>query len=93
MDIDNHDIDVELLELCKSKIGKEEINQDQKIENIECIDENKLTKQEIEHYEKIGENIISQGKYAIVTMAGGMRNKTWIFRPKRNIFSKCKTKA
>lgn len=46
------------------------------IEEIEYIDINKLSKEEIEYYEKIGEEIITQGKYAIVTMAGGQRNKT-----------------
>lgn len=41
----------------------------------------------------IGEDIIRKGKYAVVTMAGGQRNKTRTFRPKRNFKNRCKTKT
>lgn len=50
------------------------------IENIGYTDESKLTKEEKAYYEKIGKEIISKGKYAVVTMAGGQRNKTWTYR-------------
>lgn len=48
-----------------------------KIENINYIDQEKLLDYEKEKYENIGNDIIKQGKYAVVTMAGGQRNKTW----------------
>lgn len=81
------------IEECKQKIGKEEQLKNDKIENISYIDGNKLTKEEKNHYENIGKDIISKGKYAVVTMAGGQRNETWTYRTKRYIFNRCKTKA
>ena len=75
--MDDENINYELLEKCKEKIGKEEEFKDEKIENIECVIEDKLSKEEKEHYEEMGSKIISSGKYAVVTMAGGQRNKAW----------------
>lgn len=46
-----------------------------KIEPISYIEKDDLSKEEKETYEKIGEEIIKKGKYAVVTMAGGQRNK------------------
>ena len=69
-------IDLKLLEECKNQIGKEHEYKNEKIENIECVDGNKLTQEERQKYERIGGKIISKGKYAVVTMAGGLRNKT-----------------
>ena len=68
-------IDLKLLEECKAQIGKENEYKNEKIENIECIDGKKLTQEERKKYEQIGCKIISKGKYAVVTMAGGQRNK------------------
>lgn len=70
-------INFEQIEEWKEKIGKEEQYKEEKIENISYIDGNKLTDDERNHYEEIGRKIISKGKYAIVTMAGGQRNKTF----------------
>ena len=42
-----------------------------KIEPIPYIDKTKMSKEELEKYEKIGEHEIRKGKYAVVTMAGG----------------------
>ena len=68
-------IDFELLEICKAKIGKEEEFKNEKIENIPCVDEDKLAKEEKERLEQIGAKVIKEGKYAVVTLAGGQRNK------------------
>lgn len=70
-------IDFEQIEEWKEKIGEEEQYKEEKIENISYKDGNKLTDNEKNYYEEIGKKIISKGKYAIVTMAGGQRNKTW----------------
>lgn len=67
-------IDFNKIEKCIQKIGKEEQYKDEKIENISYIDGNKLSNEEKMHYENIGRNVISKGKYAVVTMAGGQRN-------------------
>ena len=47
-----------------------EIN-NEKIENISYVDGNTLREDEKQEYEKMGNKIISEGKYAVVTMAGG----------------------
>lgn len=56
-----------------------------KIEPIEYIDKEKLSKEEKEKYEKIGAKIISNGQYAVAMMAGGQRNKTWTYWTKRYV--------
>ncbi len=62
-----------------NELYQEAIKQEKKeeiaIEPISAIEKEKLTEEEKNKYEKIGENIIKQGKYAVVTMAGGQRNK------------------
>ena len=37
-----------------------------------------------EELRRVGEEIVRKGKYAVVTMAGGQRNKVRSFRTKRN---------
>lgn len=44
---------------------------DCKIEPLPYIDKNKLSKEDRDKYEKKGIKIIKEGKYAVVTMAGG----------------------
>lgn len=78
MNLENLGIDYELLEACKAKIGKEEEYKNDKIETVNCVDESKMSKEERKHFKRIGDEIISKGKYAVVTTAGGQRNKTWI---------------
>lgn len=65
------------IEECRQKIGKQPSIETVKMETIPYIDSEKLEKQEKEQYQAIGEEIIRKGKYAVVTMAGGQRNKTW----------------
>lgn len=70
-------INFKQIEDLKKEIGKEKQYQDDIIEQISCVDTEDLSKEEKENYESIGKDIISKGKYAVVTMAGGQRNKTW----------------
>ena len=65
----------QLNELYKKAIKKEE-KIEAKVEPISYVDKDILTTEEREKYERIGEKIIKEGKYAVVTMAGGQRNKT-----------------
>ena len=64
-----------------------------KIENIPYVDGQKLSKEERENYEKIGTQEIKNGHYAVVTMAGGQRNKIRASWTKRNGFNANKTTA
>ena len=82
-------INFEQLELIKNEIGKEKNFSNDVIENIHYTDPTTLSEDSLKSYEKIGENIISNGHYAIVTMAGGQRNKTWSQWSKRYFLSKC----
>jgi len=42
-----------------------------KIEPIDYVDKSALTEDELQKYNQLGEDAIKQGKYAVVTMAGG----------------------
>ena len=42
-----------------------------KIENIAYLDKAKLSKQQKEEFNNLGEELIRKGEYAVVTMAGG----------------------
>ena len=41
------------------------------IEPIDYVDKSSITEEELEKYNKLGEDKIKQGKYSVVTMAGG----------------------
>ena len=60
----------QLMELYENSKRRPEFK-DNKIEAIEYVDKEKLSKNEIENFEKLGIDIITSGKYAVVTMAGG----------------------
>lgn len=64
-----------------------------KIENIPYVDGQKLSKEERENYKKIGTEKIKNGHYAVVTMAGGQRNKIRSSGTKRNVFNANKARA
>ena len=63
-----------------TKNKKEDKNS--KIEPIEHISKDKLTEEEYEKYQKIGEQAIKQGKLAVVTMAGGQGTRLGHTGPK-----------
>ena len=65
----------QLNKLYEKAIKKEEIKE-AKIEPISYVDKEELSKEDREIYKELGEKIIKEGKYAVVTMAGGQRNKT-----------------
>jgi len=52
------------------------------ITNIEYVDKSKLSKEEYDKYYKIGEKEIKEGKYAVVTMAGGQGTRLGYTAPK-----------
>lgn len=69
---------VELFNISKKSIKKPE----GKITNIEYVDKSKLSKEEYNKYYKIGEKQIKDGKYAVVTMAGGQGTRLGYNAPK-----------
>lgn len=78
-------IDFEQLQNLYNNIQKNNKNIEAQIEPIEYINKEKLSLEEQKHYIKLGEEEIKKGKYAVVTMAGGQRNKTWTQWTKRNL--------
>lgn len=53
-----------------------------KIESIKYLDKEKLSKDEKEKYDSLGENAIRNGQYAVVTMAGGQGTRLGHTGPK-----------
>ena len=64
----------QLKELYQIATNKKE-KQIGKIEPIDYTDKEKLSEEEMKNLEQIGEEIIRNGKYAVITVAGGQRNK------------------
>lgn len=56
-----------------------------RIEQIQYINKEELSKQEEDYYNQIGIKSIQNGEYAIITMAGGQRNKAWAYWAKRDL--------
>lgn len=75
--IDFHQI-MELYENTKKEIEIKE----NKIEAIEYLDKEKLTKNEKERLDELGERVIVSGNYAVVTMAGGQGTRLGHTGPK-----------
>lgn len=75
--IDFHQI-MELYENTKKDLEIKE----NKIESIKYLDKDKLTKNEKEKFDELGEKIIVSGKYAVVTMAGGQGTRLGHTGPK-----------
>lgn len=61
---------------------KEIIIRENKIEAIEYLDKEKLTKNEKERFDELGEQVIVSGKYAVITMAGGQGTRLGHTGPK-----------
>lgn len=62
---------------------KKEIEiKENKIEEIDYLDNAKLTKKEKEHFMELGEQVIISGNYAVVTMAGGQGTRLGHIGPK-----------
>lgn len=68
-------INFEQLNKLYDKAIKNEKVENSKIEPIPYIEKDKLSEEEKEHYKKIGENIIRNKEYAVVTMAGGQGSR------------------
>ena len=62
----------ELKELYKiSKRDKDKAIESKIIEHIKFVDKYKMSDEDFNNYKTVGENIIKNGEYAVVTMAGG----------------------
>ena len=75
--IDFHQI-MELYDNTKKEIEIKE----NKIEPLEYLDKEKLTKEQKEEFENLGEEVIKNNQYAVVTMAGGQGTRLGHTGPK-----------
>ena len=78
--IDLHQI-AELYENTKKEIEFKE----SKIEPIKYLDKETLTEKQRKRYDELGEKIIRNGKYAVVTMAGGQGTRLGHTGPKEHL--------
>lgn len=69
------DINFDQLNTLYQKAIQKEEKVNTQIKPISYIEKASLPEQEKEIYKKRGEQLIKEGKYAVVTMAGGQRNK------------------
>ena len=75
-------LDFELIKDLYEKTKKGVEMGDDIIEPIEYVDKSKLSKEEYENYEKLGDKIIKEGKLAVLTMAGGQGTRLGYNGPK-----------
>ena len=71
----------QLMELYETTKKKIEIK-DNKIEAIKYLDKNKLSKEQKEEFDMLGEVAVRKGEYAVVTMAGGQGTRLGHTGPK-----------
>lgn len=71
------DINFEQITTLFNEIKKEDNVINSLIEPIQYIDKEKMSEEDKNYYNKIGTKCIEDNEYAVVTMAGGQRNKTW----------------
>ena len=78
--IKNIDFDqtIELFNITTKSIKKP----DGEVTNIEYVDKSKLSKEDYNKYYEIGKKLIHEGKYAVVTMAGGQGTRLGYVAPK-----------
>ena len=84
-------IDFDLTDELYNNTKKEIKLERDKIEPIEYIEKEKLSKEEKEKYFKMGAEEIKRGKLSVVTMAGGQGTRLRTQRTKRNLHIKCRT--
>ena len=75
-------LDFEELELLKKKIYEEIYVDLEELQPIKSVKPNELSKEERKEIEKIGEEIIKNNKYAVVTTAGGQGTRLGHNMPK-----------
>ena len=75
-------IDFEQIEELYNNRDKKVDKDENLITNIEYVDKSKLTDEEYKKYYEIGKKEIEDGKYAVVTMAGGQGTRLGYVAPK-----------
>ena len=53
------------------ELSKKELEDSKNIEEIVALNKDKLSEKELKHYTELGDNILKNNQYALVTMSGG----------------------
>ena len=75
-------IDFEQIQELYNNREKKVEKDDNQITNIDYVDKSKLSKEEYNKYYELGKKEIENGKYAVVTMAGGQGTRLGYIAPK-----------
>lgn len=65
-----------------SELSKQEATSSEGIEEVKAISKEKLPQEQLEHYNRLGEDIIKNHQYAVVTMSGGQGTRLGYDGPK-----------
>lgn len=76
------ELDFNKIEKLYNELSKKEKVSSDNIEEITALNKDKLSKQELEKYDLLGENIIKNNQYALVTMSGGQGTRLGYDKPK-----------
>lgn len=64
------------------ELSKKELEDSKNIEKIVALNKDKLSEKELNHYTELGDNILKNNKYALVTMSGGQGTRLGYNGPK-----------
>ena len=64
------------------ELSKKELENSNNIEEIVALNKDKLSKEELNHYNDLGNNILKDNRYALVTMSGGQGTRLGYNGPK-----------
>ena len=76
------ELDFEQIDNLYNELSKKEKVGTDNIEEITSLNKDKLSKEELERYNKLGEEVIKSNGYALVTMAGGQGTRLGFDKPK-----------
>lgn len=76
------ELDFEQIDNLYNELSKKEKVGTDNIEEIISLNKDKLSEEELEKYNKLGEDVIKSNDYALVTMAGGQGTRLGFDKPK-----------
>jgi len=79
------EIDLEELKELYNKVKRGIVKKDFKVTPIHAIEKDGLSENEKQKYLKIGENILRNNKYAVLTLAGGQGTRLRTYWTKRKL--------
>lgn len=75
-------LDFKQLNKLYQELSKKELESSKNIQEITALNKDKLSEKELNYYDEIGENILTNNEYALVTMSGGQGTRLGFDGPK-----------